>query len=75
MKWTMHDSKSFTGEKEGYIVSVKLGGLGWVWVIIKDEVEIDNAYYHSPTNSELAAKSQAERCLDKIINNLENKKQ
>lgn len=74
MKWRMHDSKHFTGEKDGYIIDLNItsGKTYPVWQIIKDGQIVDAAYYHSPVttdfNRELAAKVQAEKYLDKLLN-------
>lgn len=69
VKWKMLNSKTFEGEKDGYVISVVLGAaLGSpYWAILKDGVIIDECFYHSPTKCELSARIQAEKCLDKLI--------
>lgn len=67
VKWQMN-GKIFTAEHERYLLTVQMGGLGWWWNIVKGGEEVDNAYQHSPTNDELSARVQCERCLYYLIN-------
>lgn len=68
MQWQMLDSKNFTCNKEGYEVRVKLiTDHAPRWAILKDGVVVDVCFNHSPTDSELSAKVQAERALNKIL--------
>jgi hypothetical protein len=83
VKWTMKNSKSFVGEKEGYVISLSIGSLlGPIWTIKKDKKEVDSCYNWGPIgrsfNSELAGRAQAERALgvilakqEKVVENVE----
>jgi hypothetical protein len=68
-KWTMINTKSFIAEKEGYTMMVRLTGCFPYWSIIKDGVIVDECYYHKMQKCELSTRIQAERCLNKILNN------
>jgi hypothetical protein len=68
MKWKMLDSKTFVAEQDGYILKVVLGAaLGSpFWEITKNNARVDCCFYHKPTNSELSARIQAEKCFQNL---------
>lgn len=65
MGWQMINKHEWIFEKDGYVIQVKPPK----WWVIKDGNVIDIYYRYSPTNGELSARIQAEKCLDKILNN------
>lgn len=71
VKWKMIDRNRFTGEKNGYHITINTAhSIAPYWAILKDGVIIDEAYRHSPTKCDLTAKVQAERVLNKIFEQL-----
>jgi hypothetical protein len=67
-RWKMNNPKSFSAEKDGYVMKVEIDRIYPVWVIEKNGVIIDHSMNHTPTKSELSARVQAERNLNKILN-------
>jgi hypothetical protein len=67
MKWIMHDTKTFTATHNEYTIFVNPRVF---WEISIGDVIVDRAWYHTPppTMDELNAKVQAERCLNKLLN-------
>lgn len=71
-KWKMLTPKSFIAEKEGYMMTVKMGGWYPYWAIIKNGIVVDESFYHTPAKCELSARVQAERFLNKLLNQIQN---
>lgn len=71
LKWRMITCSHFVAKKDEYTVVVILGGFYPLWSILKDNVIIDEAQYHSPVstkfNKELACKAQAEKYLNAAL--------
>lgn len=63
----MINSKSFIGEKDGYLITIEVSGFSPYWDITKNGIVIDKCFYHKPTKCELSAKVQSERVLNKIL--------
>ena len=72
-KWNMINPGHFTSEKEGYVMDVYTDRAFPAWVIKKDEVVIDHYMRHSLAKCELSARVQAERVLNKLLNQKINK--
>lgn len=74
IKWFMLSSTHFVGEKEGYVIDLRLGSGYPIWTILKDGQMLDAAHYHPPVtsdcNKELAGKVDAGKYLYKLINKL-----
>lgn len=68
IKWIMNNPKSFTAEKDGYIIQVNVAKPPR-WHILKDNIIIDECYHYSPTKCELSARVQAEKALKIILAN------
>lgn len=67
MKWVMHSRDEFTAHHNEYFILVNPRVF---WQIQIGDIIIDRAWYHNTpaTMDELSAKAQAERCLNKLIN-------
>ncbi len=60
VKWEMHSFTKFTGFIGDYVLHLRKGSW-WIWSIEKDGKQVDSCFSYKPTNSELAAKVQAEK--------------
>jgi len=68
IKWEMIGFSDFIGKAGDFIITLKKFKSYPYWNIVKNGIEVDVCYFHSPTKDELSAKVQIQKCINKLIN-------